>query len=132
MARQRSLGMLNIGVIDRLRLGWRLLRDPRVPAWPKWVIPASAVIYLFSPVDLIPDFFLGIGQLDDLSFLAVAVASVAMLMRWAPQEIVHEHAYDLGLEHELPTTPEAGRTTTTGTKKQQAATEAKYWVDDWK
>ncbi|MFV0440899.1 MAG: YkvA family protein [Lachnospirales bacterium] len=33
-------------------------------------------IYLFSPVDIIPDWFLGFGQLDDLSILLIAFKQI--------------------------------------------------------
>ncbi len=131
MARQRTLGKVDLGVIDRLRLGWRLLRDPRVPAFPKWLLPAGAAIYLFSPIDLIPDIALGIGQLDDLSIIAVALIVVTMLTKWSPQAIVDEHAYDLGIYNDLPQTPEQGTAKATGGGKPEPV-EAKYWVDDWR
>jgi uncharacterized membrane protein YkvA (DUF1232 family) len=131
MARRRSLGTLDLGVIDRLRLGWRLLRDPRIPAWPKWIVPAAAVIYTFSPIDALPDFIPLLGQLDDLSVIAVAVAVVTMLMRWSPQEVVDEHAVALGLRDELPSAPEGGGVGR-GVRGAQEPIDAKYWVDDWR
>lgn len=130
MAR-RSLGRFDFGMIERLQLGWRLLRDPRVPAWPKWLIPAGALIYVVSPVDAIPDFIPFLGQLDDLSIVAVAVALIAMLVRWSPPEIVAEHAAALGLHHDAHreyATPAAGR----AGKSEQEPIEATYWVDDWR
>lgn len=130
MAR-RPLGSVDFSVIERLRLGWRLLRDPRVPAMPKWLVPAGALIYLVSPIDLIPDFILGLGQLDDLSVIAVAVALITLLVRWSPQEIVDEHAVSLGLREDTRRAyadagiPAAG-------KPGQEPIEGKYWVDDWR
>lgn len=126
MAR-RSLGRFDFGTIERVRLGWRLLRDPRIPAWPKWLVPVGALIYVLSPVDALPDFIPFLGQLDDLSIVAVAVALIAMLVRWSPQEIVSEHAAALGLRHESQQ-----EYTTPATKSAQEPIEAKYWVDDWR
>ena len=131
MARKRSLGTLDFGVIDRLRLGWRLLRDPRIPAWPKWLVPAAALIYALSPVDALPDFIPLLGQLDDLSIIAVAVAVVTMLVKWSPQEVVEEHASALGIYDAMPITPERG-TLRAEQKAQAEPVEAKYWVDDWR
>lgn len=131
MARQRSLGSLDFGVIDRLRLGWRLLRDPRISAWPKWIVPAAALIYTLSPIDALPDFIPLLGQLDDLSIIAVAVAVVSMLVRWSPQEIVDEHSVALGLRDDLPRMAEQG-TPRHGTRTAQEPIEANYWVDDWR
>ncbi len=131
MTRKRSLGTLDFGMIDRLRLGWRLLRDPRIPAWPKWIVPAGALIYALSPVDALPDFIPLLGQLDDLSIIAVAVAVVTMLVKWSPQEIVEEHAAALGIYDALPTTPERG-TAGAGGRTKSEPVEAQYWVDDWR
>src|SRR5688572_7141849 len=63
---------LQPGMVDQVKLGWRLLRDPRVP-WIKNALPAFAALYLISPIDPIPDFLLGLGQLDDFGIL-VAMA----------------------------------------------------------
>jgi len=131
MARQRSLGSLDFGIIDRLRLGWRLLRDPRISAWPKWIVPAAALIYTLSPIDALPDFIPVLGQLDDLSIIAVAVTVVSMLVRWSPQEIVDEHSIALGLRDDLPRAAEQG-TAPRGTQTAQEPIEANYWVDDWR
>jgi len=128
MAR-RPLGQLDYGMIDRFRLGWRLLRDPRVPAWPKWIVPAFAVIYGLSPVDAIPDFIPILGQLDDISVIAVALAVIALLVRWSPQEIVDEHAANLGIGSE---TTRVHRKAPGREQGQQEPIEATYWVDDWR
>jgi uncharacterized membrane protein YkvA (DUF1232 family) len=70
-----------------LKLVWKLARDPRVPPRSKAVLVVLAG-YLASPVDLIPDFLPGIGQLDDLAVVAFALDQ--MLNRVDP-EIVREH-----------------------------------------
>jgi len=70
-----------------VKLLWRLSRDPRVPARSK----ATLVIlgaYIASPIDVIPDFLPGIGQLDDLVIVAFALDQ--MLNR-VPEEVVRSH-----------------------------------------
>lgn len=70
-----------------LKLLYRLTRDPRVPARSK----ATLFIlggYLASPIDVIPDFIPGIGQLDDIAIVAFVLDQ--MLNR-IPEEIVREH-----------------------------------------
>lgn len=70
-----------------LKLLYRLTRDPRVPARSK----ATLFIlggYLASPIDIIPDFIPGIGQLDDIAIIAFVLDQ--MLNR-IPEEIVREH-----------------------------------------
>jgi uncharacterized membrane protein YkvA (DUF1232 family) len=42
----------------------RLARRPGASRAERWLLPAL-VAYLASPIDLIPDFLPGIGQLDD-------------------------------------------------------------------
>jgi uncharacterized membrane protein YkvA (DUF1232 family) len=83
-------------LIKQARLVWRLLRDNRVPGWIK-LIPFAGVIYLLSPIDLIPGLMLpGLGQLDDL---AVILLSVKMLVDLSPPGIVREHLEDLAGWH---------------------------------
>ena len=85
-----SLGFL-ADLIRQARLAWRLLFDPRVPLWTKTIVPAS-LIYLLSPIDLMPDVVLGLGQLDDL---AVIILGVKLFIELCPPEIVREHMQDL-------------------------------------
>lgn len=69
------------------KLIWRLTRDPRVPARAK----ATLVIlgaYLVSPVDLIPDFIPGLGQLDDI---VIAAFALDQILNRIPDHLVHEH-----------------------------------------
>ncbi len=54
----------------------RLVRDPRVP-WRAKAIAVLGLGYVFSPIDLIPDFFGPIGLLDDL---LVAVAALSQIL----------------------------------------------------
>jgi uncharacterized membrane protein YkvA (DUF1232 family) len=74
-------------IIDQVLLTWRLVRDPRVPLWSK-LIPAAALIYILSPIDIIPDFLIVIGQLDDLGLL---LASMRLFEAVVPEYIVAEH-----------------------------------------
>lgn len=87
--------LLDPGMVDQARLAWRLFRDPRV-SWIKNAVPALAALYLLSPVDLAPDFLPGIGQVDDLGLLiAFMIATIKLLPRLAPAEVVEEHRADL-------------------------------------
>lgn len=62
---------------------WPLMRDPKIPFWAKAAIPAIAAAYVISPVDLIPDFLVGVGQLDDVGvMLLAATATVAVLQKF--------------------------------------------------
>ena len=70
-----------------VKLLWRLARDPRVPARSK----ATLVLlmgYIVSPIDLIPDFLPGIGQMDEL---VIAAFALDQMLNRVPPEIVREH-----------------------------------------
>ncbi len=88
-----SLGFLR-DVINEFRLTWRLMRDSRVPFWMK-LIPPTMLIYVISPVDFVPDWFLGLGQLDDL---AAIILGLRMFVEIAPPAVVHEHRMALAAE----------------------------------
>lgn len=74
-------------LIKSFRLAWRLLRDQRVP-WLIKLIPLIVLIYIVSPIDVIPDFILGLGQLDDLALL---ILGVQVFIAVSPQAIVQQH-----------------------------------------
>ncbi len=88
---RRSLGFW-ADIVRYFRLAWRLWWDRRVPAGAK-LVPVLAVIYLLSPVDFVPDWLLGLGQLDDLGAL---VLGVRLFVHLAPPEIVAQHLEAMG------------------------------------
>src|SRR5262245_47069691 len=75
------------GLINQVRLTWRLLRDPRVPLSAK-LIPVGALIYVLSPLDIIPDLLPVLGQLDDLG---IVLAGMRLFESFVPEYIVQEH-----------------------------------------
>lgn len=74
-------------LVDQIRLTWNLLRDPRVPLWAK-AIPVIGVLYVLSPIDIIPDVFIGLGQLDDL---AIVMGGMRLFAAVLPEALVEEH-----------------------------------------
>ena len=62
-------------VPDVIRLVARLMGDPVLPRSVKLAL-AAAVVYLLSPIDLIPDFLPVVGYLDDVAIAAVVVDGV--------------------------------------------------------
>ena len=79
-------------LIRQFRLAWRLLWDPRVPSWTK-LVPFLAALYIVVPVDFLPDWFLGLGQLDDLGVLLLGIRLFTGLV---PDEIVLQHLEAMG------------------------------------
>lgn len=65
----------------------RIVRDPRVSVRRK-SFAVAALIYVVSPIDLIPDFVVGLGQLDDLVVVAIALNH---LVAGAGCDVVEEH-----------------------------------------
>jgi len=81
-------------LIQQGRLAWRLLLDGRVPLWAKGILPI-VLAYLISPVDILPDVALGLGQLDDI---AVLMLGMKLFIEVSPPEIVRQHLKALGAQ----------------------------------
>jgi uncharacterized membrane protein YkvA (DUF1232 family) len=65
----------------------RLLKDARVPSAEKALFLA-AIIYVVSPIDLIPDLFPFIGQVDDLYVVAL---TLLRLINRSDADVVRRH-----------------------------------------
>jgi len=65
----------------------RLLKDARVPAAEKALF-AAAIVYVISPLDLIPDLFPFIGQVDDLHVVALVLLR---LVNRSDESVVRQH-----------------------------------------
>ncbi|MBN1661239.1 MAG: DUF1232 domain-containing protein [Anaerolineae bacterium] len=88
---QESAGFFG-GLLKQARLSWRLFKDARVPGWVK-LIPIASLLYLLSPVDLLPDMVLpGLGEIDDLAMLLLAAKVFVDL---SPPGVVREHLADI-------------------------------------
>ena len=74
-------------IVQQVRLVYYLLRDPDVPFYLK-LLPFAGFVYLLSPVDFVPDVFIGLGQLDDLTVLLVGAK---IFIELAPPHIVAKH-----------------------------------------
>jgi uncharacterized membrane protein YkvA (DUF1232 family) len=64
-----------------------LFRDPAIPRGPK-VALAIAIVWLISPIDLLPEFLPVLGPLDDA---VVAALVLRYLVRRAGPEVVRNH-----------------------------------------
>lgn len=70
-----------------LKLLYRLFKDSRVPL-PEKALVIGAIIYIISPLDLIPDVIPFIGQVDDLYLAAL---TILRLLTRTNDEILREH-----------------------------------------
>ena len=75
---------------------WRLCRDNRVPL-PAKFLPPLVIVYLVTPVDIVPDFIPVLGQLDDL---VVILLGLGLFFRLCPREVVREQVQRWRAEHE--------------------------------
>jgi uncharacterized membrane protein YkvA (DUF1232 family) len=69
---------------DLVRLIARLVGDPLLPRAAKIALGA-AMVYLASPIDLIPDFVPLVGYLDDLLLAALLVDGI---LNWVDRALV--------------------------------------------
>jgi len=90
----KRLGLLwTLARGDAVRL-WRALRHPDSPVWLK-LGTGALVLYLLSPIDLVPDFIAFLGFADDAVLIVLAVRY--MLSRLPPQ-VLADIAQDLARE----------------------------------
>jgi uncharacterized membrane protein YkvA (DUF1232 family) len=78
--------IMKLPIRRKLRLALALSRDERVPLRLR-ALPPALVVYLASPLDLIPDFIPVIGLIDDV---LVALVGVGLLLRFAPRAVLEE------------------------------------------
>jgi uncharacterized membrane protein YkvA (DUF1232 family) len=76
------------------RLYWRLFRDRRVSVLPKALLVLIGV-YLFSPLDVVPDFVPVLGAMDDF---VVGLAGLWLFVKLCPPPVVGEHVARIGAE----------------------------------
>lgn len=88
LSRPALLGTL----FTHVRLAARLAREPRVPRLVKALL-ALPVLYVISPIDLLPDLVPILGQIDDLGVVMLALAG---FLKACPPELVafHRNAMD--------------------------------------
>jgi uncharacterized membrane protein YkvA (DUF1232 family) len=68
-----------LGFLTLMRTWWRALRDPASPRWLRW-LPLFALGYALLPFDGLPDLLPLVGQLDDLTVIAVAAGLLHKLI----------------------------------------------------
>lgn len=78
-----KLGRLWLLMRKELALVWAMLRDPRTPGAAK-LTALLAVLYVLSPVDLIPDVVPLLGWLDDG---VVAMLLLRLALQFLPPEL---------------------------------------------
>lgn len=74
------------GILRNVGIAWRLMQNPTVSPWVKFLLPLTALVYYFSPIDLLPGL-----PFDDL--VVVFLIFPQLMMRLAPKEAVDEAMY---------------------------------------
>ena len=69
---------------QRLGTLWHAFLHPKTPFYLKAVMVA-VIVYLISPVDLMPDFFAIIGWIDDVLLVTLAMN---WIMKRLPEEVL--------------------------------------------
>jgi uncharacterized membrane protein YkvA (DUF1232 family) len=69
---------------DLVRLIARLVGDPTLPRAAKIAL-AAAMVYLASPIDLIPDFIPVVGYLDDLLLASLVIDGI---LNWVDRRLI--------------------------------------------
>jgi uncharacterized membrane protein YkvA (DUF1232 family) len=72
---------------DKISLAGSLFRDERIAIAPR-IIALALVLYIASPIDLIPDFIPVLGYLDDI---LIVIIGAGLLLRSIPGHILEEH-----------------------------------------
>ena len=90
------------GTTTEPAVAFRLFRESRVPMVLK-AVPLLALLYVISPVDFVPDFIPGLGQLDDLGII---IAALELFVRLCPSvaQSFHQEAINLRRRYS-PMTP---------------------------
>jgi uncharacterized membrane protein YkvA (DUF1232 family) len=70
-------GMLK-EVQNYIQAFYKLLTDPNAQSVHK-AIAVVALLYMISPIDIIPDVFVGVGYLDDIAIILTAVSLIGKL-----------------------------------------------------
>ena len=79
----KRLSMLWALVRGDAAMVWRALRHPGAPGWLKPAV-ALLLLYVLSPVDLIPDVIPFAGLLDDVTLVPLALH---LLLKWLPPHV---------------------------------------------
>ena len=99
-----------MNLFNSLRVAWRLMWDSRVPFSAK-LVPILTVLYILSPIDLVPDVVVGLGQLDDL---AIFLLGTRLFIAVSPKDIVER------IRAELEGRPPGGGWTVTGSQSDDS------------
>ena len=92
-------------IFKEAHLAYKLLTDPEVPPLVK-LIPAGALLYFLSPIDVLPEAMLGpLGIADDVGVIFFAMKT---FVNMSPPHVVARHKMDLGMDVDEQYADESG------------------------
>ena len=97
-----------MNLLNSFRIAWRLMWDSRVPFSAK-LVPILTILYILSPIDIVPDVLVGLGQLDDL---AILLMGTQLFIAVSPKDIVER------IRAEIEGRPPGGGWTVSGSQPQ--------------
>jgi len=95
---KRSLKEIAENLKNEVELYRRLSRDERIPKISK-VFLGAAVLYLLSPIDLIPDVIPVLGHLDDLIIIPLLLY---LSLKFIPDDVIEEVRREIQSRAEPP------------------------------
>ncbi len=99
-----------MNLLNSFRIAWRLMWDSRVPFSAK-LVPILTILYILSPIDIVPDVLVGLGQLDDL---AILLLGTQLFIAVSPKDIVDR------IRAEIEGRPPSGGWTVSGSQPQDS------------
>ena len=93
-------------ILPAIRLAWGLFLDRRVGVMIK-LLPILAIIYVLSPLDLLPDIIPVVGWVDDL---IVAGGLLLLFFVLAPRDVVFERLRKAAIPDQEEPPDETGKT----------------------
>jgi uncharacterized membrane protein YkvA (DUF1232 family) len=109
-----------MNLFNSFRVAWRLMWDSRVPASAK-LVPILTILYILSPIDLVPDVIVGLGQLDDI---AILLLGTQLFIAVSPKDIVER------VRAEIEGRPPDGGWTVTGSQPDDSGKTGSSASDD--
>ena len=109
-----------MNLVNSFRIAWRLMWDNQVPMGAK-IVPILTILYVLSPIDLVPDVIVGLGQLDDL---AILLLGVQLFIAVSPKDVVER------IRAEIEGRPPNGGWTVTGNQPDDPDKDRSSAADD--
>jgi uncharacterized membrane protein YkvA (DUF1232 family) len=83
-----------VSLIKKFRLAWFLIKDNKVPFSTK-LVPIIILLYVASPIDILPDALPIVGQIDDL---ALIILGLDIFINISPRGLVQYYTKILEME----------------------------------